>query len=152
PSGLNWGPSSFSATCNGQSGTNSCTVTGAQGSQKVHCDLGNWAQFGNCTITVSSPTQTTAPAECVPAPGLLNTGTAAAGNADAVQDSGSQSCVLPNLIVQKTPKNGTYSLGDTISFTIVVTNNGQGTAHNVRYNPLDSLPDPNHSLNWGPAN
>src|SRR5262249_61997147 len=60
-------------------------------------------------------------------------------------------CKLPHLNMSKVPGAPTYTLGDTISFTIVVTNDGQGTAHNVRYNPLDSLPAPNHPLNWGPA-
>src|SRR5262249_6585059 len=58
----------------------------------------------------------------------------------------------PNLVVVKTPDNATYVLGDTISFTIVVSNNGNAIAHNVRFSPVDALPDPTVALNWGPAN
>src|SRR6185436_109356 len=51
------------------------------------------------------------------------------------------------------PDNGTYALGSPVSFTIVVTNNGVGVAHNVRFSPLDTLPVPaGSSINWGPAN
>src|SRR5262249_42731470 len=148
---LNWGPASPTATCNGQSGpAPTCTVTGAAGSQTLNCNFGTLAPNGNCSVTVASATQTTDPGDCVPAPGLNNSATAVDDEGDTANASASQSCKLPNLVQTKTPNKATYTLGDTVSFTIVVTNNGAGTAHNVRYNPLDSLPDPNSSLNWGP--
>ena len=53
----------------------------------------------------------------------------------------------PNLVLVKTPDNATYVLGETISFTIAVSNNGNATAHNVRFSPADSLPDPTVALN-----
>ena len=54
----------------------------------------------------------------------------------------------PVLSIVKTPKSTTYTAGQTITFTIVVTNAGPGTATNVRFAPADALPDPNSSLNW----
>jgi uncharacterized repeat protein (TIGR01451 family) len=54
----------------------------------------------------------------------------------------------PVISVVKTPKGTQYHAGDTISFSVVVTNNGPGTATNVHLAPPDSLPDPNASLNW----
>jgi uncharacterized repeat protein (TIGR01451 family) len=57
----------------------------------------------------------------------------------------------PHLTLAKTPDNAIYTLGDTISFTLVVKNTGDATAHNVQLSPSDALPDPTASLNWGPA-
>src|SRR5438552_9642043 len=51
----------------------------------------------------------------------------------------------PVLAIVKTPDGGTFHAGDTISFSIVVTNNGPGTAANVRFNPLDSLRSEEHT-------
>jgi len=46
--------------------------------------------------------------------------------------------VQPNISVTKTADQGTINAGDTAAFTIVVTNNGPGTANNVTVN--DPLP------------
>src|SRR5439155_25285034 len=46
--------------------------------------------------------------------------------------------VQPNISVTKTADQGTINAGDTAAFTIVVTNNGPGTADNVTVN--DPLP------------
>jgi uncharacterized repeat protein (TIGR01451 family) len=46
--------------------------------------------------------------------------------------------VQPNISVTKTADQGTINAGDTAAFTIVVTNNGPGTANNVTLN--DPLP------------
>src|SRR5439155_366685 len=73
-----------------------------------------------------------------------------ANNNSAVSVCGAEPVVIsqPVLAIVKTPDGTTYHAGDTISFSIVVTNNGPGTAVNVRFSPLDALPDPNASLSW----
>src|SRR6266852_4913081 len=59
----------------------------------------------------------------------------------------------PVLTIQKTPDGTTYKAGDTVSFTVVVTNTGPGTAVNVHFSPRDTLPVPSgSSLSWGPTN
>ena len=54
----------------------------------------------------------------------------------------------PVITIQKGPKGTTYKPGDPLTFTIVVTNLGPGTATAVAFAPADLLPDPNKSLNW----
>src|SRR5439155_26145874 len=61
---------------------------------------------------------------------------------------GAVSSRQPVLTIKKPPDAGTFHAGDTISFTSVVTNLGPETATNVRFNPVDTLPDPNSSLTW----
>jgi len=104
------------------------------------------------TVTVTSATSLANRADCVPAPGLVNNVTVVDNESDTASDGANQSCLLPHLIVAKTPDNGTYALGSPVSFTIVVTNDGAGIANNVHFAPPDALPDPGASLNWGPAN
>src|SRR5207248_662898 len=74
-----------------------------------------------------------------------------ANNNSATSGCGAEPVTIPKpvLAIVKTPDGGTFHAGDTISFSIVVTNNGPGTATNVRFSPLDALPDPNSSLSWG---
>ena len=44
----------------------------------------------------------------------------------------------PHLKISKSPGSTSYTLGDTISFTVVVTNDGTAAAHNVQLS--DTLP------------
>ena len=60
--------------------------------------------------------------------------------------------VRPVLTIVKTPDGQTYAAGQPITFNILVTNQGPGTALNVRYSPADQLPDPNRSLSWSISN
>ena len=54
----------------------------------------------------------------------------------------------PTLTIAKTPDAGTFIPGQTLTWTIAVTNSGPGTALGVMLSPGDALPDPNASLNW----
>jgi uncharacterized repeat protein (TIGR01451 family) len=67
-----------------------------------------------------------------------NTTTATATNAASVSDPGKITCQTPVLVIAKTPDNGTITAGDTATFTVVVTNNGPGTATGVAIS--DPLP------------
>jgi uncharacterized repeat protein (TIGR01451 family) len=148
-SSLNW--SFTSATCSGAE-LPSCSVTGAAGSQVLNCSFGNMAQGDSCTVIVSTATQASDPGDCGNPLTLNNSATAVADNAASVNDTGSQFCSgIPHLTLVKTPDGATYNLGNTVSFTIVVTNNGTAIAHNVHFDPLDALPDPNASLDWALA-
>src|SRR5438067_1305291 len=69
---------------------------------------------------------------------MSNTATASATNASSVNDPGSITCQTPVLAIAKTPDGGTVTAGSTATFTIVVTNNGPGTATGVAIS--DPLP------------
>jgi uncharacterized repeat protein (TIGR01451 family) len=77
-----------------------------------------------------------------------------ANNLPSSSDCGAEPVTItqPVLTIQKTPDGTTYNAGDTVSFTIVVTNQGPGTAVNVHFDPLDTLPVPaGSSLSWSLA-
>ena len=52
-------------------------------------------------------------------------------NAASVNNGASITCQTPVLVMAKTPDGGTITAGQTATFTVVVTNNGPGTANNV---------------------
>jgi uncharacterized repeat protein (TIGR01451 family) len=119
-------------------------------SQVLHCDLGDIGAGGSATIVVTSTANVTAP-QCTT---LNNTATASSTNAASVSDPGSQTCIPPgSFTLTKNPKNATYNIGDNISFSMVVTSTGPGTANNVVLNdPLPTLGNLNHwtiSINPG---
>ena len=79
--------------------------------------------------------------------------TDSAGNTVGCYDSGAlriTATALPHLTVLKTPKTGTFASGSQLTYTVVVTNNGDtgSTAHNVQLN--DVLPG-NGGLVWQTA-
>ena len=79
---------------------------------------------------------------------MNNTATASAANTGQVTDTGMITCVIPVLSIVKTPDSGTISAGATATFTIVVTNNGPGTAAGVTI--TDPLPA-GGGVNWTTA-
>src|SRR5437867_3185224 len=119
-----------------------CSVSGAPGAQSLSCSFGDLAAGASVTVVVSAVTSFQA---CTTMPNLA---TAHATNAPDASDPGSITCQPPNLTIVKTPDGATYTAGQTISFTIVVSNGGPGTAKNVHFAPADNLPDPNASLQW----
>ena len=126
-----------------------CTVAGAAGSQALNCSFGDLLEGASATVVVSTPTQANDPGDCPVAGALTNSATVTATNADPKTDNGSQACLgRPVLRVVKTPDAGQYTAGDTITFSIAVTNEGPGTANNVRLEPADLLPDPAGTLSW----
>src|SRR5262249_6673406 len=79
-----------------------------------------------------------APAASCTGAKLNNTATATADTLSPVQDTGDYTCQPPRISITKSPKNGTFNIGDQLNFSIVVTSNGPGTAHGVTLN--DPLP------------
>ena len=108
--------------------TTGCTVSGAVGSQKLNCAVpapGSLAVNGTFTAVVTAVTSV---GKCTI---MDNSATASATNALSVSDTGHIVCQTPILQIAKTPDSGTITAGDTATFTIVVTNNGPGTATGV---------------------
>src|SRR5437867_854797 len=131
----------------------SCAPNPVAGGTLLTCTFGTVAAGQSRTITL---TATTTPANC---PVINNSAHVAASNEAAAQQGNNNAGPVPinvncppDLHIVKTPDGTTYNAGDTIHFTIVVSNSGPGTAINVRFSPLDTLPDPNGTLNWGPTN
>lgn len=119
----------------------------------LHCDVGDLTEGASVTVVVNAPTSV---ALCTPVTGqataqflnVTNGGAiGSATNAATVTDPGSIACQTPNILISKTPDvPGAGSLitaGDTATFTIVLTNQGPGTAHGVTL--TDQLPGP---LTW----
>jgi uncharacterized repeat protein (TIGR01451 family) len=134
---------------------NSAVTNSSQGScvnpivgNALDCSLGNIAPGASVTVNVLS-TATTPAAACTSQPNPVALATADGGL--TAQDSGSLSCVPPQLSVVKTPDNGTFSSGGPVSFTIVVSNpapTGASPATNVKL--TDALPG-NGGLVWNLA-
>jgi uncharacterized repeat protein (TIGR01451 family) len=140
-------PAGFTWSVSQQPAQGMCSVTGGTA---LNCAIGDLAQGASVTVQVSAPTSVQA---CGPINNTTNGGAiGTATNADQVSDPGTILCVIPpHLVVVKTPDNGTYNPGDTVNFTVVVTNDGGSNATNVVLN--DPLPVPaGSSLAWGPAN
>ena len=59
-------------------------------------------------------------------------GNGTATNAASVNNPGDITCQTPVLAIAKTPDAGIITAGETATFTIVLTNNGPGTATGLR--------------------
>jgi len=129
PSGIVW--SEDSADCSIAAGV-------------LTCAFGDLADGATRTVHVTGPTDAT---DCGT---LSNTAVVAAAN-EAVANVGDNLSTAtitvncPVIAITKTPDQGTVSAGDSIGFTIEVTNNGDGTAHGVTV--TDTLPT-NGGLDW----
>ncbi len=127
PAGVDW-----AITEDTTAGT--CSISGAVGSEVLECgpvDLGDDAFF---SVTVSG---TTDAADCA---GLTNTATADASNDEPVTSAPATTIDVncPDLEVVKEAGASPISAGDTASFTITVTNTGEGTAYGATLS--DTLP------------
>src|SRR5262249_5271051 len=105
--------------------TANCSVSGAVGSQTLNCTVGSLTQGSSFTAVATAATSL---GHCQV---MNNTATASASNAASVSDPGQITCQTAVNVIAKTPDNGTVTAGDTATFTIVVTNNGPGTATGV---------------------
>jgi uncharacterized repeat protein (TIGR01451 family) len=116
----------------------------------LSCSLGTIQPQSLVTVTiVSTPTTPLGACQSQPNPAAIAT---ADGGLKA-QDSGSLNCTPPppQLAVAKTPKNGTFTQGSQVNFTIVVSNPapaGAQSATNVQL--TDTLPI-NGGLTWSTA-
>ena len=117
-----------------------CTITGSPGSETLECDFGDLAAGASASVHVKSPT---AFASCQEYP---NTATADADNHDEVTANATTEVECPDLEIEKTPDMQTVQAGSDITFSIVVTNNGPGAAHDLTLN--DPLPTGNGNASW----
>jgi uncharacterized repeat protein (TIGR01451 family)/fimbrial isopeptide formation D2 family protein len=107
-----------------------CSITAGD----LHCDVGDLAADGVFSVTVTAPT---AFADCAEN-AYVNTAVADASNHAQVDDTGDVLIECPDLEVTKAPDGEVINAGDEISFEIVVTNHGPGTAYDVTLD--DELP------------
>ena len=124
PAGIAWSITPAVAGCSITDGTLTCTID-------------ELAASGTFTVTISGET------EAVDCGTLSNTATVTAGNEaeSAGSDNSSTATITvncPDLTIEKTAVSGTINAGDVASFKIVVTNQGQGTAYDVKI--ADTLP------------
>ena len=122
-----------------QTGSVGCSITGPVGTQVLACSFGTLAAGASATAVATAVTSTVACAQ------MNNTAIVSASNAAPVADSGSIACQVPVLAIAKTPDGTSISAGAAATFTIVVTNNGPGTANGVAIN--DPLPA-GGGVNW----
>jgi uncharacterized repeat protein (TIGR01451 family) len=96
------------------------------------CTFGSLAPGASKHVHITSPTTT---ASC----GTVdNTASVTTSNDGSDSDDASITVECPNVTVVKTADQGTIDAGDTAAFTIVVTNEGPGTARDVTL--TDTLP------------
>jgi len=122
---------------------NVCTIT----SNTLNCPFGNLANGQTRTVVIA--TNTAGGANAAACPGgvkLNNTATLTGTGLPTKTDTGDWLCQPPSITLTKSPKNATFNVGDTLKFTMVVTSNGPGTAHNVVLS--DPLPTKGGVLNW----
>ncbi|HVE99326.1 MAG TPA: choice-of-anchor P family protein [Mycobacteriales bacterium] len=105
--------------------TGSCAISGAAGSQALHCEFGDLAEGASSTIRVTSPTTTGT------AGVLRNTAVARAANSPDITSTATIQVVQPTLSIRKTADDASVSAGEDIGFSIVVSNGGPGTAFDV---------------------
>src|SRR4051794_30863012 len=117
-----------------------CSIS-ATNPQVLTCNVGTLAPGASSSATVTAGTSATVCAV------WINTASASASNALSVNDPGQITCLAPVLAIAKSPDIGAPAInaGQTATFTIVVTNTGQGTANNVVLS--DTLPN-NGGVTW----
>ncbi len=119
--GLNW-------SIDAAGSDSGCSIT----SGVLTCNFGSLATGASKHVHVTSPTTA---ATCGSVDNTANVTTTNDGS-DSASASITVNC--PNVTVLKTADKGTIDAGDTAAFTIVVTNEGPGTAHGVTL--TDTLP------------
>jgi uncharacterized repeat protein (TIGR01451 family) len=120
-----------------------CTIV----SNTLNCSFGNLANGQTTTVVVA--TDASGGADITACPGgqkLNNTATLTGAGLPTLTDTGDYTCTPPSITIVKTPDNATFNIGDTLTFTMVVTNGSPGTAHNVVLN--DPLPTKGGVLGW----
>lgn len=104
-----------------------CTISP---SGLLECDLGDLAAGDSVVITITGSTE---PADCgtLPNTASVSSSNEAPDGPDNNADSATITVQCPDLTIDKTPDGATVNAGDDVSFTIVVGNNGPGTAYDV---------------------
>jgi uncharacterized repeat protein (TIGR01451 family) len=120
-----------------------CTIV----SNTLNCSFGNLGNGQTTTVVVA--TDASSGADITACPGgqkLNNTATLTGAGLPTLTDTGDYTCTPPSITIVKTPDNATFNIGDTLTFTMVVTNGSPVTAHNVVLN--DPLPTKGGVLGW----
>jgi uncharacterized repeat protein (TIGR01451 family) len=124
------------------SGPANCTITGAVGSEVLHCSAVSLASGQSESVHVTSGTSF---ASCAIYP---NTATADATNAPELTASASTTVQCPALTLTKTADAATVSAGSQIGFTVTVSNsNAAGTGTATAVTLSDPLPA-GSGINW----
>ena len=113
----------------GGTGASDCEISAGV----LSCDFGDLASGATVTVHISSPTT----AETC---GIVRNSVSVTSSNDGNPTAGPVEIVVncPNVTVEKTADEGTVNAGDTASFTIVVSNDGEATADDVAL--VDTLP------------
>ena len=119
--GLSW-------TIDAAGSDSGCSITAGV----LTCNFGTIAAGGSKHVHITSPTSA---ATCG---SVNNTANVTTSNDGADSDSATITVNCPNVTVLKTADQGTIDAGDTAAFTILVTNEGPGTAKGVTL--TDTLP------------
>jgi uncharacterized repeat protein (TIGR01451 family) len=119
--GLNW-------TIDAPGSDSGCSIAAG----KLTCNFGTLATGASKHVHITSPTTA---ATCGT---VNNTASVTTTNDGSDTDGASVTVDCPNITVLKTADKGTIDAGDTAAFTIVVTNEGPGTAKGVTL--TDTLP------------
>ena len=119
--GLSW-------TIDAAGSDSGCSITAGV----LSCNFGTIAAGGSKHVHITSPTTA---ATCG---SVDNTANVTTSNDGSDSDNASVTVNCPNVTVLKTADQGTIDAGDTAAFTIVVTNEGPGTAKGVTL--TDTLP------------
>jgi len=124
-------------------GAGTCAISGAAGSQVLHCDFGSLAASAFALVHVSAATQF---ANCA---SFANTATAGAANGSDATNSDTTVVQCPEVTLTKTPDALTVDAGTPIGFTITASNSaaaGTGTATGVE---ITDTPLPfGDGINW----
>jgi uncharacterized repeat protein (TIGR01451 family)/LPXTG-motif cell wall-anchored protein len=115
--------------------TGTCSISGAVGSQELHCSLGDMGPGDSASVHITSAT-TAASGGTYP-----NTATASADNNGPVHDTATIVVQPPALTITKTADAKQVTAGDKIGFTVTVANSdadGTGLAKSVTL--ADPLP------------
>ena len=128
PAGVTW-------TIDGGTNAGDCQIA----ANTLTCSFGDLAPGGMADVHISAQTSAEA---CTT---YDNTATASATNADDAEGSDSIVCLTANIEIEKVADAHTVDAGDTIGFTVTVTNSGAGTAKGVTVN--DPLPT-DAGLDW----
>jgi uncharacterized repeat protein (TIGR01451 family) len=122
-----------------QTGISGCTIAGAVGSQSIDCPTVSLAGGDDYAIHIVSATSN-ASADTVP-----NTASVTSTNGGSDEDNDTITINKSAIDIEKTADDPEVEAGDTIGFTVVVTNNGAATATGVVVN--DPLPT-DAGLDW----
>ncbi len=115
-----------------------CAISGAVGAEVLDCNFGDLAPDGSASVHIVSDT---GQLDCATYPNVADI---TSGNHPTLNPTDDTTVECPGLNISKLADNGTIDAGETASYTIVVWNNGPGTALGASWS--DELPA---GVSWG---